>query len=701
MATTPTKRDTGTARLPGLPRVSTGNASLDAWITAATERLEVREGQRGNQWERAVTQRELQALTDKIGTLQEVPKTAGDGTDTSLVISVGGMTATMAIKKFEDAIRATKLYQDLKKRLDDPSRFDSLRAEVREELLRDLAQMAREQGAAVESATRILQDANLRLAMRIDTVTAAAADAAAGVRELTFASAEQGRAQAGQITQIVASLGNYYQDGEPGRVDLEQSMTATADRVQGLEGQYTLKIQAGGALAGFGLAATEKDGEPSSAFIIAADKFAIVDPNTWSTGLTNTPDQSHIPFGVDANGIYLNNNVYVRGNMRVDTGGKTLAQGLRGSLAVNGGSSYWSDTTARNAIWRALGNGSSASNNNHLVIGDTVTIGSTTKQWMGSYWDVPGIVINGSMLVNGSVAAQKIDTRGLTIQDDYGNVILGAGSGLDVSHINGLGSLATQNSVAASSVTGLGSLATQNSVAASSVTGLGNLATANTVNIASASANSQVTINGTRIASSELVSRLNKISSSNISTFMSSAAIGSAYIGNAAVGSAHIQNAAITTAKIQNAAVDTLQIAGNAVTVPTFTNWRGGNTPYFGRINAYKAYTAFSHTHRQAASGYVVCIISLHNDTVYYSPWGSSDDLISIPYSIMVSVNGYDPFTGTRIATQCSNVIVMSGFYIFRFYATANVATTITVYIYGGHTRLAGHGGLLCLGVQR
>ena len=545
-------RDTGAARLPGLPRVATGNAQLDAWITAATEHLEVRAGSRGNDAERAVTQRQLQQYSGALEALQaatassaEVPPGLG------IEISVGGLAATMAIKKFEDAIKATRLYQDLKKRLDDHSRFDDLRAEVREELLRDLAELARKQGAAVQRIERIIEDTNLSIAMKINTVTASAADAAAGVRQLAFATAEQGRAQAGQITQLQASLDNYYADGQAGVARLEQQMTVTADRVDGLSGQYTLKIMAGGALAGFGLAATEKDGVPDSAFIIAANKFAIVNPATWSGGLTNTPDAAHIPFGVDANGIYMNSNVYVKGAMRVDTGGKTLLDGLRGSLDVNGGSGNWSDTVARQAIWRVLGKSGSATNNNHLVIGDCVTIGSTTKQWMGSYWDVPGIVINGSMLVNGSVAAQKIDTRGLTIKDDAGNVIFGAGQNLDASRILGLGSLAMQSSASVSQVTGLGTLATRDNVETWQVNGLGGLAVHDTVNISLDTAHSQVTIAGQKIAASDLVSRLSKINSSNISTFMENAAIGSAYIGNAVV--------------------DTLHIAGEAISVPKYS----------------------------------------------------------------------------------------------------------------------------------
>ncbi|MFT2520795.1 hypothetical protein ACMWQB_31885, partial [Escherichia coli] len=59
------------------------------------------------------------------------------------------------------------------------------------------------------------------------------------------------------VLQLQASLGNYYQDGKPGRAMLEQEMTVLAGYSEGLRAQYTLKVQAGGALAGYGIAAEE------------------------------------------------------------------------------------------------------------------------------------------------------------------------------------------------------------------------------------------------------------------------------------------------------------------------------------------------------------------------------------------------------------------------------------------------------------
>lgn len=507
-------RDTGPARLPGLGAVApTGNASLDTWLRQATEVIEVRNGARGNPWERTVTVREFAAMAKEVDAVMPGAKAMTD------LLSGKGLNsgeATRMIEAFTKAIKELQVYKDLIKRLDDPSRFDNLPAEIREELLRSIAEEAAKRGAAISRVETVLQDANRSLAYEVKMVTAAVERAQAGIREVQFATAETNFAQAGKITQLEASLGNYYQDGKPGRALLEEQMTATADRLAGLSAQYTLKVQAGKYVAGIGLAANENpDGSGTSALIIAAEKFAIVNPATYTAGLTNTPDPAHIPFGVDANGIYMNTNVYIRGNIRVDTSGKTLIDGMRGSLNI-GISGYWSDTAARNAVYQQLGKGTSAPNNNHLVIGDSVTmsVGSTatTRFWNGTGWSSPGMVLNGDLLVNGSVAAQKINTNGLDIRDTNGNVIFSSGVNLNVSRISGLGAMATRN----------------------------------TVNIGWADQYSDVTIDGQTLKTSDFVNRLSRINNNNIGTFMENAAIGNAYIGNLAVSTLKIQDHAVT-----------------------------------------------------------------------------------------------------------------------------------------------------------
>lgn len=493
--------DTGRAKLPSLTRVKMDDPALQRWVDAVSERLEVREGARGNDAERVVTQREFKAIAESVTRLQN-PAPVGEG-DAILPLG-GGLTATVAIEKFAELIRKTKLYRDLLKRLDDPSRFEDFPEAVRKALLRSLTEEAGRLGAKIDRVEHISTTRYSSLAMRVDTVTAAMAEAQAGLRETLFASAEADRAQAGKITQLEVSLGNYYQDGAPGRALLEEQMSVTADRVDGLRSQYTLKVQAGGALAGFGIAAEEVDGVPRSAFIISADKFAIVAPS-YAGGLTNTPSNNMIPFGVDANGIYMNTNVYVKGTMRVDTGGKTLIEGLRGSVNLDGGNGSWSDATARQAVWTHLGKAGSPPNSNHLVIGDTVRIGATTRTWNGSSWIAAGMFINGDMVVDGTLAASKINTTGLTIKDSWGNVIFGSGVPVPESYLSNA-----------------------------------------KVNITNSAGTTKVMVNGAPMLVTDFVNSLSKINSTNIGTFMDAAAIGNAYIGNAAVGTLNVSGGAVT-----------------------------------------------------------------------------------------------------------------------------------------------------------
>lgn len=504
--------DTGKAKLPGLASVNTDNAALNNWIRAVSERLEVREGARGNPAEAVVTKRDLADLTNTIQYLYEPANTkAGE-----IALDLGGgMTASVAVDAFVDAIRNSKLFKDLQYRLDDPRRFDFLVEDVRKLVVDSIADKAKVIGADIVRTETRIQSEIKSLATTVQEVTAATQNAAAGVREVTFAYAQADKAQAGKITQIQARL-----DGNGTGVTVEEQITATADAVTGLEGKYTVKVNAGGAIAGFGLMATDNlAGTTDSAFIVQADKFAVVGTNV-TTGLTNTPSTASVPFGVDTatNSLFLNGHVYIKGDVKIDSpSGKKLSTGLRGSLSATG-SSYnqnWDDNIARNAIWALLGSKpEDYGTNNFLVIGDTVTItnnstgGRTTKHWLGSSWANPGQILNGDMLVNGSVSASAINTEGLTIRDANGRAVLTSGATPDWVNMIGLGGLAKKDSVAIG----------------------------DTVKMP----------DGTVLGASDFVNKLSKISSSTIKTFMDTAAITNVYIGNAEISTLKIQDNAVT-----------------------------------------------------------------------------------------------------------------------------------------------------------
>jgi hypothetical protein len=89
------------------------------------------------------------------------------------------------------------------------------------------------------------------------------------------------------------------------QITVEEAFTAQASTNTGLEAQYSVKIDNNGHVAGFGLNSVEVDGTPESAFVIRADKFAIVDPASTDNDLTNTPSADAVPFGVSNGVVYI------------------------------------------------------------------------------------------------------------------------------------------------------------------------------------------------------------------------------------------------------------------------------------------------------------------------------------------------------------------------------------------------------------
>ncbi|HFC8533034.1 TPA: phage tail protein [Neisseria lactamica] len=88
------------------------------------------------------------------------------------------------------------------------------------------------------------------------------------------------------------------------------AVQAHARSINGLEAQYTVKVDANGRVAGFGLATTPKNGTPESKFIVNADRFGI--------GATGKEDV--FPFVVDTqkNRVGVNGELVVNGKAVVD-----------------------------------------------------------------------------------------------------------------------------------------------------------------------------------------------------------------------------------------------------------------------------------------------------------------------------------------------------------------------------------------------
>ena len=439
------------SKLPAIPAIN--NGSLENAVAKLKEIVEIREGRRGSKYEQAVTWRDLWEVGlvafDRGGNWI-FNQADGAVQGTTLINQSSAMRSTL-----EEEIRNSRAFKELFSRINSPESLAGFPDEVRAALERDIADIAKEYGAAIRQIDTVIQNMNRSFAMRLTEITAATESAQAGVRHLVFASATRDKAQAGDITQVRARLDNFGGTG----VTVEQKMVATVDRVNGLSGTYTVKIDANGKFAGFVLAVDAPVGQPAiSQFLINADQLAFFSNNGKVS-----------PFGADANGVYMN------GQVRINSGGglsleefannaatpavnfigafatepagkknnvyKNTASGIsyihngtswvtymepgtRGSVTLYASGSAWSDSIAVSTI-------AAATKSNALVIGDTVTIssaaGAYTKYWSGTAWVDPGVVINGNLLVNGSLSATKLSAGSIAIPSANSVVSLGPG----------------------------------------------------------------------------------------------------------------------------------------------------------------------------------------------------------------------------------------------------------------------------------
>ena len=90
------------------------------------------------------------------------------------------------------------------------------------------------------------------------------------------------------------------------------AIQTNAESVDGLEAQYTVKIDNNGYVSGFGLASTPVDGVPFSEFIVRADRFAIGSGNTdiipfVVTTTTTTLNGETVPAGVYISEAFIKN----------------------------------------------------------------------------------------------------------------------------------------------------------------------------------------------------------------------------------------------------------------------------------------------------------------------------------------------------------------------------------------------------------
>lgn len=149
--------------------------------------------------------------------------------------------------------------------------------------------------AAAGSATNAAGSASIAQSESSNAATSAtqaagsatgAQTSASGAASSASAAAASATASAYNFNQITARLDDV--SGNSSGVTVEQAYQVTAtnqDDITDLEGQYTIKIDTGGTVAGFGLASTSNSVSGSSSeFYIRADRFAVLPAAIVSNG---------------------------------------------------------------------------------------------------------------------------------------------------------------------------------------------------------------------------------------------------------------------------------------------------------------------------------------------------------------------------------------------------------------------------------
>lgn len=200
-------------------------------------------------------------------------------------------------------------------------------------------------------------------------------------------------------------------------IQSEASTRATADGT--LFAQYTVKVDTNGYVSGFGLASTSSGATPTSDFIIRADRFSVASPS--GPGITpvvpfvvNTTTQTingvSVPPGVYMDAAFIKNGTIT--NAKIGTAAIDSAKIADAAI----GSAKIADAAITTAKI-----GDAQITNAKIANLDAAKITAGT--------------ISADRIAANSITADKIDSRGLSIKDANGNIILAAGTALPTSYV--------------------------------------------------------------------------------------------------------------------------------------------------------------------------------------------------------------------------------------------------------------------------
>lgn len=348
------------------------------------------------------------------------------------------------------------------------------------------------------------------LKARVSTVEAATTDATSGNSAL-----------ATRLTTVEVTTGNL-------DAAVQAETTARISTDNSILAKNTVKIDVGGHVSGYGLISTANNATPTSAFGVRADQFFIAPPSLvqasapsspyfgmvwvdssvvpnvtryWN-GVAWTTAPTALPFIVQTSPTTING-VAVPAGVYIDTAyirNGTITTALIGDAAI----------TNAKVVDLSVSKLTGAS----MQVGAFIQSTNYTSGAGGAGWRInaDGTAELQAAYIRGQLTASQIDTRGLTIRDTAGNIILAAGASLASSSLNIPG---TVNNVPVNWLnTNISMVVNANGT----VTAAGGPTVSGGVTIAG--------------LDSTVVRAANPINAGNISTYIAAGAIGNAYIGN-------------------------------------------------------------------------------------------------------------------------------------------------------------------------
>ena len=232
--------------------------------------------------------------------------------------------------------------------------------------------------AATDAQTKATaaKDAAIAEARKLDTAT----NAKVTVLQKTVADNQSAMAQ--NVTTIQTTLDSH-----------KTSIQTSAQSIDGLKGQYTVKVDNNGYVSGFGLASEPKNGTPHSKFIVHADQF----------GIGATGKSTAYPFTIDTatNRVGINGALVVNGKAIIDslvagaiTGDKIKASSINGSHIAAGA------ITAREIAANTITARELTSNS---ILGQHIAASQTIQSPVINAGTINGTTVNSGVFNGGSI----------------------------------------------------------------------------------------------------------------------------------------------------------------------------------------------------------------------------------------------------------------------------------------------------------